>query len=265
MSNEVVLTEKKGFIATLILNRPEKRNSLTPEMLFKIAEYMNGFSRDDDIRTVVIRGEGGRAFSAGYDITQIPTDIPDELAEELKDKNPLEIGLAAIERYPYPVIAMIDGYALGAGCELAMTCDIRIASDSSRMGIPVARLGVVYHPAGVQKFINVIGLANTKEVFFTGRFYNIERAKEMGMVNYVVSKAEIHSFTYSLAEEIAFNAPLSLKAHKQIFKKILHYQSVKEEDQNKIEKMIADAFNSEDLKEGTVAFIEKRKPKFQGR
>ena len=114
MSGNVVFMEKKGLVATLVLNRPEKRNSLNPEMLLKIAEYMNALSKDGDIKTVVIRGEGGKAFSSGYDITEIPTDIPDELAEELKQKNPLEIGTSAIEQYPYPVIAMIDGYALGA-------------------------------------------------------------------------------------------------------------------------------------------------------
>ena len=265
MSGNVVFMEKKGLVATLVLNRPEKRNSLNPEMLLKIAEYMNALSKDDDIRTVVVRGEGGKAFSSGYDIREIPTDISDELAEELKGKNPFEIGIGAIERYPYPVIAMIDGYALGAGCDVAMTCDIRVASDTSRMGIPVARLGVVYQPSGVQKFVNTMGIANAKEVFFTGRYYDMERAKEMGMVNYVVPKAEIHSFTYNLAEEIASNAPLSLKGHKHIFKKLLHYQSVCEEDQNEIEKMIKDAFNSEDLKEGSVAFFEKRKPSFKGK
>ncbi|MCD6571169.1 MAG: enoyl-CoA hydratase/isomerase family protein [Deltaproteobacteria bacterium] len=265
MSGNVVLVDKKGFVATLVLNRPERKNSLNPAMLLKIAEYLNEFSRDDNIRAVVIRGEGGKAFSSGYDITEIPKDIPDELVEELKGKNPLEIGLDAIESYPYPVIAMIDGYALGAGCELAVTCDIRVAADTSKMGVPPSRLGVVYHPSGIQKFINVIGLANAKEVFFTGRYYDIEKAKEMGMVNYVVPKAEIYSFTYNLAEEIAGNAPLSLKSHKYIFNKLLHYQGVREEDQGEIEKMIIDAFNSDDLKEGAAAFFQKRKPVFKGR
>jgi enoyl-CoA hydratase len=148
---------------------------------------------------------------------------------------------------------------------LAMTCDIRIASDRSKMGIPVSRMGVVYHPSGVQKFVNVIGLANAKEVFFTGRYYDMDRAKEMGLVNYVVPKSDLQSFTYNMAEEIAGNAPLSLKGHKHIFKKILHYQSVKREDKNEIEKIIKDAFNSEDLKEGAGAFFEKRKPDFKGK
>ena len=265
MSDELILIEKKGLIATLILNRPEKRNSLNPRMLLKIAELLGELSKGDDIRTVVIRGAGDKSFSSGYDISEIPTDIPEDLAEDLKKRNPLEIGLGAIEKFPYPVIAMIDGYAYGAGCEMAITCDIRVASDTSRMGIPPSRIGLVYHPMGIQKFINVIGLANTKEIFFTGRFYEIMRAQEMGMVNYVVPKSELHSFTYDLAEEIAGNAPLSLKGHKHIFNKLLHYQSIEKEDQPEIEKMIIDAFNSDDLKEGATAFFEKRKASFKGR
>lgn len=265
MSDDVILMEKNGFVATILLNRPEKRNSLNPEMFLKMAAYLDELRLTDDIRAIVIRGQGNRSFSSGYDIAQIPTDIPAELAEELKHKNPLEIGLAAVERYPYPVIAMIDGYAYGAGCELAITCDIRIASDTSKMGIPPSRLGLVYHPGGIQKFINVIGLSNAKEAFFTGRFYDIVRAHEMGMVNYVVPKNELHAFTYALADEIAGNAPLALKGHKYIFNKLLHNQGIHPNDLDQVEKKILEAFNSEDLKKGTIAFFSKSKAEFEGK
>lgn len=265
MSNETILLEKKGFVSTLVLNRPEKRNSLTSEMLLRIAQHFKELARDEDIRTVVIRGEGGKAFSAGYDIGEIPKDVTEELAEELREKNPLEVGFNAIERYPYPVIAMIDGYALGAGCEMAMACDIRVASDTSKMGIPPSRLGLVYHPSGLQRFINVIGIARAKEVLFTGKYYDIMMAKDMGMVNYVVPKSDIVSFTYDLAEEIAGNAPLSLKGHKFMFSKLLHYQGLRNEDQREIQRMITASLNSEDLKEGAIAFFEKRKPNFKGK
>ncbi|MBN1614217.1 MAG: enoyl-CoA hydratase/isomerase family protein [Deltaproteobacteria bacterium] len=262
---QFVRMEKQGFIATLVLDRPERKNSLNIGMLIRIAEYLEELSATDDIRTVIIRGEGGESFSSGYTISEIPKDITDEYFEALKGKNPLDIGLSAIERYPYPVIAMIDGYALGAGCELAMTCDIRVASEGSRMGIPPSRLGVIYHPAGVQKFINIMGLANAQEALYTGRFYGMERAKEMGMVNYVVPKDELQAFTYKLAEEIAGNAPLSLKGHKEIFRRILHYQGLRQEDYPEIEKLIADALKSEDFKDGASAFFQKRRPLFKGR
>ena len=265
MADDTIFAEKNGFVTTLVLNRPDKRNSLTPEMLLRIAGYLKELVNDDSTRTVVIRGEGGKAFSAGYDISEIPKDLSEELMEELRKKNPLEVGFSAIETYPYPVIAMIDGYALGAGCELAVSCDIRVASDTSKMGIPPSRLGLIYHPQGLQRFINVIGLACAKEVFYTGRFYDIMAAKEMGMVNYVVPKKDIHSFTYSLAEEIAGNAPLSLKGHKLIFSMLFHYQTLSDKDQMKVQQLIAESFNSEDFKRGSCGLFRKTETQLQGK
>jgi enoyl-CoA hydratase/carnithine racemase len=265
MSTNELLVEREGFVATLIINRPEKRNTLNPLILLKFATYLDDFAKNDEVRAVIIRGQGDKAFSSGYDITEIPTDVKEEFKELLEYKDPLEIGMGAIENFPYPVIAMIDGYALGMGCDLAMTCDIRIASDTSRMGIPVSKLGILYPPKSVRKFINVIGLANTKEIIFTGRNCTMDKAKEMGMVNYVVPKAELHEFTYAMAEEIAGNAPLAIKGHKYIFNKLLYYQALYPEDLAKIQRMQADSLLSEDLKEGTTAFFEKRKPVFKGR
>jgi enoyl-CoA hydratase/carnithine racemase len=255
-----LILEKKDMVATMILNRPAVRNSLNPELLFKIAECFQDLAGMDDIRTVVIRGEGGKAFSSGYDLSGLPKEV-----KALKEKNPLDIGFDAIEQYPYPVLAMIDGFALGAGCELAMTCDIRIASEKSKMGIPPSRLGVVYHPKGVQKFINVMGMANAMEAFYTGRYYDAKRAREMGMINYVVPDQELQEFTYALAEEISRNAPLALKGQKYVFRMLRHYQQVREEDRPEIERRIIEAFNSMDIAEGGLAFLEKRKPQFKGR
>lgn len=265
MSDDVLFMEKNGFVATITLNRPEKRNSLNPAMLLKMAERFHDLALTDDIRVVVIRGEGGKSFSSGYDIAELPTDIPVELAEELTEKNPLQIGLGAIEQYPYPVIAMIDGYAFGAGCELAITCDIRIASDTSKMGVPPSRLGLVYPPEGIQRFINVMGYTHAKEAFLTGRYYDIAQAREMGMVNYVVPKAELHAFTYDLAEELANNAPLAMKGHKHIFNTLLHHQGIRPEDRDEIDNILLESLNSEDLKEGATAFLEKRKAEFKGK
>jgi len=265
MTADAVRLEKKGAVATIAIDRPETKNSLNIAMLVQIARYFDELAQTDEIRTVVMRGEGGQAFSSGYNIADIPKDITEDYYATLEGKNPLDVGLEAIERYPYPVIAMIEGYALGAGCELAITCDLRVASEDSRMGVPPSRLGIIYHPAGVQKLINIVGLANAKEILYTGRFYGMERAREMGMVHYVVPKAELHGFAYALAEEIAGNAPLSLKGHKVIFRKILHYQSLREEDRREIERRTIEAFNSEDLKQGSSAFFAKRKPLFNGR
>ena len=272
MANNELLLEKDGFVATLIINRAEKRNTLNPAILIKMAEYLNEFAKNDDVRVVIIRGQGNKAFSSGYDISDISASINDKnnegnnkkYNEELVQVDPLETGMGAIENFPYPVIAMIDGYAIGMGCDLAMTCDIRIASEGSKMGIPVSRLGILYPPKSIRRFINVIGLANTKEIIFTGRYYSVEKIKEMGMVNDIVPKAELHEFTYKLAKEIAGNAPLAIKGHKHIFKKLNHYQTILPEDLKEIQEMQNETAFSKDLIEGTTAFFEKRKAVFKG-
>jgi enoyl-CoA hydratase/carnithine racemase len=258
MSDDLLILEKKAAIATVIINRPRMRNSLNPELLFKIAECFRNLAQTDKIRAVVIRGEGGEAFSSGYDISELPAYIKSQ-----REKTPVDVGLEAIEQYPYPVISMIDGFALGAGCELAMTCDIRIASEKSKIGMPPSRLGVIYSPHGIQKFINIMGLANTMEAFYTGRIYEAKIAREMGMLNHVVPNEVLHSFTYDIADEISRNAPLSLKGHTKIFRMLHHYQGIQEKDYPQIEKIISEAFKSKDYEEGVLAFFQKRKPVFK--
>jgi enoyl-CoA hydratase/carnithine racemase len=185
--------------------------------------------------------------------------------ETIQKKNPLEMALESIQEFPYPVIAMINGMAFGAGCELAVTCDMRIAAESARMGMPPAKLGLIYMPSGILRFLNVVGLANAKEIFFTGRYFPASRAKEMGLVHYVVPDDQLLTFTEEIAYEIAGNAPLSLKGMKTIFKACLKYQKIEDEDMKTIELLVNQAFNSEDLKEGQKSFLEKRKPVFRGR
>ena len=265
MDSDILLIEKKENMATLTLNRPGKRNSLSPDLLIKIYLTLSDMSKDDQVRVVIIRGVGDRAFSSGYDIASIPTEISPEVQEQLKDKNPLELGISSVIDYPYPVIAMLNGYAFGAGCELALSCDIRIGADDIRMGMPPAKLGVVYFPDGLLRFIQVIGLSATKELFFSGRYYEAQRVKELGLVDYMVPRSELESFTYGLAEEIAGNAPLSLKGTKRILNLLMRTGGLDKEGLQESEELIFKAFKSEDLKEGQTAFLEKRKPNFVGR
>lgn len=265
MAEDFLIVEKQDRVGTIVINRPERRNALSPLMLFKMAELLAELQKGDEIRCVVIRGAGDKAFSAGYDISDLPVDLTPEMAEEFRTKNPLRTALKAVINFPYPVIAMINGHAIGAGCELAMTCDIRVAAEGAKLSMPPAKLGIVYHWAGVFQFINTAGLANAKEMFFTGRAYEANRAKEMGLVNYVVPPDKLASFTYELAKEISENAPLSLKGLKTIFNKYLFNQKVSAEDAREMEDLVDQAFHSEDLKEGQKAFQEKRKPVFKGR
>ena len=265
MEEKFLFTEKKERICTIILNRPERRNALAPLMLFQLADTLTRLKEEGDVRCLVIRGAGETAFSSGYDISAIPTNLTPEIAEAFKTKNPLQAGLGAVIDFPYPVIAMINGHAFGAGCELAMCCDIRVAAEGARLSMPPAKLGVIYHSSGIFRFINVVGLANAKEMFFTGRAYEASRAREMGLVHYVVPADRLASFTYELAQEISENAPLSLRGLKIIFNKCLQYQKIDPQDDREIETIRNQAFNSEDLKEGQRAFQEKRKPVFKGR
>jgi len=265
MAENELTIERKDRICTLIINRPERHNALTPLMLFQLADTLRHLREEGEVRCLVIRGAGDKAFSSGYDISNIPTNLSPEMAEAFKAKNPLQTGLQAIISFPYPVMAMINGHAFGAGCDLALACDIRIASENVQMGITPAKLGIIYQPEGIMRFINIIGLANAKEMFFSGRAYGSSRAKEMGLVHYIIPPDRLSSFTYELAREISENAPLSLRGMKAIFNKSLAYQKMGHEDMKEIEALRVQAFNSEDLKEGQQAFKEKRKPAFKGR
>ena len=264
MSTEQLLVEKKGHVLTVVLNRPEKRNALTPDMLILLHETLKQASEDDEIRAVVIRGQGDKAFSSGYDVTAIPTRVSPELKALLDKKSPFELALDSIINFPYPVIAMLNGYAFGGACDLAVSCDLRIAADDIQMGMVPARLGMVYFPDGIQRFIRTIGWPNTKEMFFTARRYKADKLKEMGLVNTLVPRQDLQTFTYGLAEEIAQNAPLSLKGIKRIMNLIASSESLDAPALEEARQLIEKGLSSQDLKEGQTAFLEKRKPNFKG-
>lgn len=257
MEQDLLLTEKKDRVFWITFNRPERRNALSPLLLYQLSEVLAQIRKEDEVRCVVLRGAGDKAFSSGYDITAIPTNVSPEVMEALKTRSPLLMGLEAIQEFPYPVIAMINGMAFGAGCELAAACDLRLAVDTARLGMPPAKLGLIYMPAGILRFVNIVGLANAKEIFFAARYFPASRAKEMGLVHYVLPADQLVPFTEEMAQEISENAPLSLKGIKIIFNASLKHQKIEPEDMKKIETLVAQAFNSEDLKEGQRGFPRK--------
>jgi enoyl-CoA hydratase len=266
MENDILVVEKKGHVTTLILNRPEKRNSLSPELLSRLARELEKLGQDDsDTRALILRGAGDKAFSAGYDIAAIPTSVPPALQNRLKEQNPLEIALQSVLHFPYPVIAMLNGYAFGAGCELAVSCDLRVGAEGILMGMPPARLGLVYNPQGLMRFVRLLGFAKTREMFFTARNYTAQRAKEIGLLDYLVPKGEIEAFTLGLAEEIASNAPLAVRGTKRILGMLSESDNLSPDQMREAERITVASFNSEDLKEAQKAFLEKRKPVFKGR
>ena len=265
MTQEQLKIERQDNILTLTFHRPQKRNALTSDMLIALYKVLNAHQQDDTCRAVIITGSGEKAFSSGYDINAIPTTLSPELEELLQNKSPFELAVDSIVSFPYPIIAMLNGFAFGGACDLAVACDIRIAADDIQMGMVPARLGLVYFPDGLQRFVRTIGLSHTKEMFFTARRYKATRLKEMGLVDYLVPRENLKQFTYDFAAEIAANAPLSLKGTKRILNMISNTCRLGESDIRKASKLVENAFTSEDCKEGQAAFLEKRKARFKGR
>jgi len=260
--DRLILNKNINNICFITLNNPDKRNLLTISMLKKLTGLFNKLSDTDEIRCVVINGQGGKAFSSGYDISAIKND---DMMREFTSGHPLEECFKAIENFPYPVIAMINGHIFGAGLELAVTCDIRICADHVKLGMPPAKLGVVYSYSGTKKFLNLIGPSNTRELFLTGRAINAERAEKMGLVNHTIPNEYLNQFTTEMAEEISNSAPLSLKTMKQLVNIWQRNQTTTIEDKELIKTLFKEVQNSEDYIEGQKAFEEKRKPIFKGK
>ncbi len=265
MNDNVLLVEKRERVAILSFNRPEKRNALSPDLLIQIYQTLEEFSKNDDIRAVIFRGHGDVSFSSGYDISALPTKASEEVMKAMKTQNPYDLTLQLIKNFKYPTIAMLNGYAFGAGFGLSIACDIRIAADDIRMGMPPAKLGVVYHHEGVKQFIGAVGLGRTREIFLTARTYKGGELLASGIVDWLIPREELESFTFDYAYNISRNAPLSLRGMKKIINMFEDNIVLHEVQKKEAEDLVREAFQSDDLKEGQTAFLEKRKPTFTGR
>ncbi|MCU0600025.1 MAG: enoyl-CoA hydratase-related protein [Desulfobacterales bacterium] len=265
MPDIILIKEISNHVGTLTFNRPRQGNALSIELLADLHLTLKLWAEADAVRAVVITGNSDKAFSSGFDIASIPTEMTPETAEFLKTSNPLELALNSVKEFPYPVIAMINGYCFGAGLNLAMCCDIRIGADHIKAGMPPVKLGLVYHPQGLSQFIEVIGMAKTREIFLTGHTYAGKEVLEMGLVDHLVPAEALSERVYAMAAEIAKNAPLSLKGTKKILNMIGRYSLIGPEYAQTADNLIAEAFNSDDLKEGQTAFLQKRTPVFKGK
>ncbi len=258
-----LLMEKDGPIGWLIFNRPDKRNAVGIETWQLMPEYAKELAADDAIRVVILRGAGDKAFVAGADISQFK-DRRRNMDDEEEYRRIGARGREALAALSKPLLAMIHGYCVGGGVSIAIGCDIRVASDDARFGIPAARLGLGYHYSGMEQLMALIGPSYTKEIFFTARTdWSAQDALRMGLVNQVVPKAELEAFTREYALTIARNAPLTLRSAKASVNELL--RPSEKRDLATLERLIADCFNSEDYQEGVRAFSEKRRPQFQGR
>jgi len=258
VTDKLHLDEPAEGVARLTISNPERSGALDHEILDALGEH----ARTLDARCLVIRGSG-KVFSAGYDIGKLSEQEFEESAEKLV-AHPFQDAIEALEEYRYPVVAEINGHAIGGGLELALTCDIRVAASRAKMGMPPAKLGLIYSHTGLAKFIDVCGPANTAELFFVGRNVDAERAREMGLVNEVVDRGELGERVLDLASEIASNAPLSLAGNKRMIR-TLRSLRLPEELERELVELRESCFASDDFREGVKAFAEKRKPVWRGR
>jgi enoyl-CoA hydratase len=257
-----VIAEKQGPVGWLVFNNPERRNAVSVDMWEAIPRVLDRFESDAEVRLVVLAGAGDKAFVSGADISQFENQRSDPEAVQRYE----EIAEGAQRRLQdcdKPVLAMIRGYCLGGGVNIALTCDLRIAADNARFGVPAARMGLGYRPSSTKAMVDTIGAANTREMLITARQFSAPEALAMGLVQRVVPAAALEAEVLETCAGIASNAPLTMRAAKRIVRELLRAPASFDEAACKA--FVKDCFNSEDYKEGRRAFMEKRAPAFKGR
>ena len=259
-SGRLLVDEPAPGVARLTISNPGKRGALDHAILDGFTSMLPGL----DARCVIITGEQS-TFSAGYDIGDLRDGSFQSEAERLV-AHPFTAALEAVEAYPYPTLAALNGHAIGGGLELALACDLRIAAGTIALAMPPAKLGLVYSHTGIRKFIETIGAPRTRELFLVGRRIDARTAKDWGLVNAIAEEGRLAEEAVELAHEIAANAPLAQKGNKRVINAVLSARAaIDPETERELLELRRACFASEDFREGVRAFSEKRVPRWRGR
>lgn len=259
LSTDKMIGKKEGHIGWMTFNNPDRRNAMSLEMWEATAEIMTAFQNDPEIRVVVMQGAGDKAFVSGADISQFEKERSDAAAAARYAERS-DAGRAAIREFDRPIIAMIRGFCMGGGLGIAMSADLRFAADGSTFGIPAARLSIAYTGENIVNLYNLVGPSRAKDILYSARRFGADEALSIGLINRVFDADKLEEETRAYCDNLAINAPLSIKAHKVILGEL----SKKQPDYTKIDEVAELCFNSQDYAEGRTAFMEKRKPVWKG-
>lgn len=258
-SYETLLLERRGRVAIITINRPEKRNALNIKTREEGAAILDELRTDDSVGVVVFTGAGDKAFVAGADIAEFAGRTANMQREVMLGRSLF----TAVDTFPKPIIAMINGYCLGGGCELALACDIRVASETASFGQPEINLGIIPGGGGTQRLPRLVGEGKAMELILTGEIIDAKTAFAIGLVNHVVPPDQLEAKTMEIAGRMADKGPIALRMAKEAVK--LASRSNLDEGLKREVDLFALCFATEDKDEGVKAFLEKRKPEFKGR
>jgi enoyl-CoA hydratase/carnithine racemase len=257
---KLLIDEPAAGVVRLTISNPAKRNALDHPILDAITATL---AEASDARCLMITGAHGM-FSAGYDIGEIPSEEFEERAERLV-AHPFTEAIDALERYPRPTLAVLPGHTIGGGLELALSCDLRVAQGGIKLGMPPAKLGLVYSHTGLRRFIDAIGAARTRELFLLGRYIDAATALQWGLITRITTVAELDALGLELASELAGNAPLSQTGNKRVIAALLAAESTLDPDvEVELIELRRASFASQDMREGMRAFAERRPPRWSG-
>jgi enoyl-CoA hydratase len=262
LSESKIIERKEGAVGWLVFSNPAKRNAMSVNMWEAIPHALERFGADPEIRVVALTGEGDKAFVSGADISQFETQRSGPEAVQRYE----EISEGAqrlIHEFDKPTVAVVRGYCLGAGVNIALACDLRIAADDARFGIPAARMGLGYRASSLKNLVDAVGAANAREFLITARQFTAAEALHIGLAHHVVPVSDFPAFTKKFLEDIASNAPLTMRSAKRIIREL--GRTADSFDAARARAWMKECYDSADYKEGRTAFMEKRKPVFTGK